>query len=189
MSNQIYCFRLWWLASCRMTNLRICRLEISDRFLVSNLIWDRHWIGLSSMFSNDFLVYFLAELSVLMIELGRHPRMRKSKSITHLRCSQTLLKTSRWTFRWITLRRLWTNKSVGSLMIPQNVRSYRSLVLQKMWWSLKIEIDITITIIKLACLNFQLLKTLCSFITVNRILWQMSLKKCFISRLKLIHVR
>ena len=187
MSNQIYRFRLWWLTSCRVTNLRICRLEISARFLVSNLIWDRDWIGLSSMFTNDFLVYFLAELSVLMIELGRYPRMRKSKSITHLRCSQTLLKTSRWTFRWITLRWLRANKGVGSLMIPQNVRSYRSLVLQKMWWSLKIEIDITI--IMLAYLNLQLLKTLCSFMTVNCILWQMSLKKCFISCLKLLHVR
>ena len=169
MSNQIYRFRLWWLASCRVTNLRTCRLEISAGFMICNLIRDRHWISLSFMFSDDFLVNFLSELSVLMIELGRHPRMWKSKSITHLRCSQTFFKTSRWTFRWIALRWLWTNKSVGSLMIPQDVGSYRSLVLQKMWRSLKIEVDFTIIIV--ACLNFQLLNTLCSFITVNRILW------------------
>ena len=134
MSYQIDCSKLRWLASCRVTNLRICGLKISASFMINNLIRDRHWVGLTFMFSNHFLEYFFAQLSVLMIELRRNPRMWQFLSIAHLWGSQTFLKTSDRTLRWIALWWFLTyhNKTVRSLMIPQNVRCYWSLVLQKM---------------------------------------------------------
>lgn len=102
--NQIYCWRIWWLTSWRVTYLRICSCERLLSSMVENLIRYRFWISLPFIFSDYLCSYLLTELAILMIKLLRNPWVWQPLSVCYLSGCEAPLKFMYLTFRWISVR-------------------------------------------------------------------------------------